>query len=92
MLLGFRLVPSGGGGGVGGVFTSWSIGTKNPILKFFSSETERRTALTFGFYHLLVDLYQVCSYDAGGVKTGPATGVTSWNIGTKKTNFKILLL
>ena len=39
--------------------------------------------------HLLVDLYEVCSYDAPGVKTGPATGVTSWNIGTKKENFKL---
>ena len=31
-----------------------------------------------------MDLYQVSSYDAPGVKTGPASGVTSWNIGTKK--------
>ena len=38
-----------------------------------------------------MDLYQVCSYDAPGVKTGPVPGVTSWNIGTKKENFKILL-
>ena len=27
--------------------------------------------------HLLVDLYQDCSYDAPGVKTGLAPGVTS---------------
>ena len=57
--------------------------------------------------HLLVDMYQDCSYDAPGVKTGLALGVTSsehrmkkrklqnsqvQNIGTKKENFKILLL
>ena len=28
-------------------------------------------------YHFLVDLYQDCSYDVPGVKTGPAPGVTS---------------
>ena len=33
----------------------------------------------------------VCSCDAPGVKTGPALGVTIWNKGTKKENFKILL-
>ena len=27
--------------------------------------------------HLLVDVYQDCSYDAPKVKTGPAPGVTS---------------
>ena len=38
--------------------------------------------------HLLV----VCSYDAPGVKTGPAPWVTSLKTGTKKENFKILFL
>ena len=28
-------------------------------------------------YNLLVDFYQDCSYDAPGVKLGPAPGVTS---------------
>ena len=51
-----------------------------------SSPLNWRTALTFGVKHLLADLYHVCSYDARGVKTGPALGVTSWNIETKKTN------
>ena len=31
----------------------------------------------------------VCSYDAPGVKTGPALGVTSLNIGTKKETSKL---
>ena len=40
-----------------------------------------------------MDLYQLCSYDAPGVKTGPAPGVTSLkHIATKKENFKNLLL
>ena len=39
-----------------------------------------------------MDLYQGCSYDAPGVKLGPAPGSQVWNIGTKKENFKILLL
>ena len=59
--------------------------------KFFFENGSRR-ALIFGMQHHLVDLYQVCLYDALGVKTGPAPGVTSLNIGTKKANFKILLL
>ena len=46
-------------------------------LKIFFSETRRHRALIFGMYHLLVDLCQDCSYDAPGVKTGPASGVTS---------------
>ena len=46
-------------------------------LKIFFSETRRRRDLIFGMWHLLVDLYQVCSNDAPGVKTGPAAGVTS---------------
>ena len=43
-------------------------------------------------WHLLVDLYQVCSNNAHGVKTCPAPRVTSLSIGTKKENFKNLLL
>ena len=45
-------------------------------LKIFS-ETRRHRALIFGMKHLLVDLYQDCSYDAPGVRTGLAPGVTS---------------
>ena len=30
-----------------------------------------------------MDLYEVCSYDAPGVKTSPAPGVKSRNIGTE---------
>ena len=39
-------------------------------------------------WHLPVDLYQVSSYDALGVKTDPFLVVTSWNVGTKKADFK----
>ena len=56
------------------------------------SETGRLRALILGTLHLLVDLYQVCSYDAPGVKTGPAPWGTNLNILTKKENFKILFL
>ena len=31
-------------------------------------------ALIFAMSHFLVDLYQFCSYDAPGVKIGPALG------------------
>ena len=44
--------------------------------KIFFSEIRRLRALMFGMWHLLLDLYQVCSNDAPGVKTGPAPGVT----------------
>ena len=37
-----------------------------------SSQTGRRRALIFGMLRLLVDLYQVFSYDAPEVKTSPA--------------------
>ena len=43
-------------------------------------------------YHLLMYLFQVCSYDAPGTKTCLAPSVTSLNIGTKKKNFRILFL
>ena len=46
-------------------------------LKIFFSETRRCRALILGMEHLLVDFYQGCSYDALGVKTGPASGVTN---------------
>ena len=45
--------------------------------KFFFSETRKCRALIFGMKHFLVDLFQDCSYDAPGVKSGPAPGVTS---------------
>ena len=45
-------------------------------LKIFFSETRRYRALIFGMSHLIVDLYQDCSYDVPGVKTDPAPGVT----------------
>ena len=50
---------------------------KAKSLKIFSSETRKPRASIFGMYHLLVDLYQDCSYDVPGVKTGPVPGVTS---------------
>ena len=46
-------------------------------LKIFFSETRRHRALIFCMKRLLVDLYQDCSFDVPGVKTGPASGVTS---------------
>ena len=49
---------------------------RRKTLKFFFSETRKCRALIFGMKHLLVDLYQDCSYDAPGVKTGLAPGVT----------------
>ena len=60
---------------------------RKKISKFFFCETGRPRALIFGISHLLED--QVCSYDAPDVKTGPAPGVTSWKIGTKKPIFKV---
>ena len=53
-----------------------NIGTRRKTLKFFFSETRKCRALIFGMKHLLVDLYQDCSYDAPGVKTGLTPGVT----------------
>ena len=47
---------------------------RRKILKFFFSKTRKCRALIFGMKHLLVDLYQDCSYDVPGVKTGPALG------------------
>ena len=72
--------------------TSWNITNKESHLKIPLLRKCKVKSFDIWFLHLLVDLYQVCSYDACGVKTGPATGVTSLNIRTKKTNFKILLL
>ena len=40
-------------------------------LKIFFYENRKHTALIFGMFYLLVDLYQDCSYDVPGVKTGP---------------------
>ena len=40
--------------------------------KISKLETGRLRALIFGMEHLLVDLYQVCKYDAPGIKTGIA--------------------
>ena len=73
------------------VVTSWSIGTKKRIFKFFFSETGRPRALIFFMQHLLVDLYQVCSYDAHGVKSGPSLGVTSWNMDQKRPASKYFI-
>ena len=61
------------GGGVGG--TSSKQEQRRKTLKFFFSETRKYRALIFHMKHLLVDLYQDCSYDAPGVKTGLAPGV-----------------
>ena len=67
MLLGSRLAPTRGS----------QVGTWERRIsssKFFSSDTGRYRALIFGFYHILVDLYQVCSYDARGVQNWPHPG------------------
>ena len=61
-------------------------------LKKSFSETGNLKAFIFGMQHLLVDVNQVCSYDAPGVKTGPALWVTSLNIATNKENFRIFFL
>ena len=53
-------------------------------LKIFFSETRKPRALIFNMYHLLVGLYQECSYDIRGVKTGPAPGVTSFKHSNKE--------
>ena len=53
-------------------------------LKIFFLETRWRRALIYGMEHLLVDLYQVCTYDAPRVKTGPALGVTSLKHSSKE--------
>ena len=58
-------------------------GTEKETLKFFFSETRKCRALIFRMKHLLVDLYQDCSYDAPGVKTGLAPGVTILKHGNK---------
>ena len=69
--------PAPGGGGVGGVcVTSSKQEQRRKTLKLFFSETRKCRALIFGMKHLLVDLYQDCSYDAPEVKTGLAPGVT----------------
>ena len=59
--------------GRGGV-TNWNIGKRSQSSKFFFSETGRRRALIFGMQHLLVDLYQVCTYDAPRFKNWPSSG------------------
>ena len=67
---GVKTGPAPGGGGGSQVL---NIGTKKENF----SENRKCRALIFGMKHLLVDLYQDCSYDAPGVKTGLAPGVTS---------------
>ena len=64
-------------GGVGGWWGHKHRNKKRKTLKFFFSETRKCRALIFGMKHLLVDLYQDCSYDAPGVRTGLALRVTS---------------
>ena len=68
-----KLAPPRGGGG-------HKLETKEQrrkTLKFFFSETRKCRALIYGMMHLRVDVYQDFSYDAPGVKTGLALGVTS---------------
>ena len=72
MPLGSKLAPPQGGGS-----QVRNIEQRRKALKFFFSETRKCRALIFGMKHLLVDLYQDCSYDAPGDKTGLARGVTS---------------
>ena len=74
--------------------TSSKHRNKKENLKFFS-ETRKCRGVIFGMKHLLVDLYQDCSYDAPGVKTGLAPGVTSskhWNKDGKLQNSSFLKL
>ena len=40
--------------------------------KIFLSETRKPRLLIFVMWHHLMDLYQVCSNNAPGVKNGPA--------------------
>ena len=72
-------VKTGPARGWGGVCVSQvrDIGTKKENFKILLSETRKCRVLIFGMKHLLVDFYQDCSFDAPGVKTGPARGVTS---------------
>ena len=44
--------------------------------KILVSETTRPRALILGMWHQLVDLFQICSNDAPGIKNGPILGVT----------------
>ena len=44
--------------------------------KIFFSETTRPRAMIFGMLHHLVDLYQVCSNYATGVKKWASLGIT----------------
>ena len=46
------------------------------LKKIFLSEITRPRALIFDMLHHLVDLYQVCSNYAPGIKNDPAPGVT----------------
>ena len=66
-----------GGGGEGGSHKFETLEQRRKTLKFFFSETRKCRALIFSMKHLLMDLCQDCSYDALGVKTGLAPGVTS---------------
>ena len=76
-----------------GIFKNLLVPNCKDIRYEASSSGPLPSAFIFGTYHLLLDLYQVCSYDALGAKTVPAPGgVKSWNKGTMKPIFKILLL
>ena len=86
------MMPLGVKPGYAPKVTSWSMEQRSSSSKFFFSETERGIALIFSMQHLLVNLFQVYSYDAPRVKIGPTPGVTSLNIGSKMAKFKILLL
>ena len=82
MPLGSKLAPPRGWGIGGGWGWGWghkfeTYEQRRKTLKFFFSETRKCRALIFGMKHLLVDLYQDFSYDAPGVQTGLAWGVTS---------------
>ena len=68
--------------------TSLKQEQKRKTLKLFFSETRWCRALIFGMKHLLVVFYQDSSYDAPGVKTGPAPGVTSLKQEQKRKTLK----
>ena len=68
---------------------SWNVRTEKKISKFFFSETARPIALMLGVYKISSWIStKFVSYDAPAVKTGPAPGVTIWNIGTKKAHLQ----
>ena len=86
MLLGSRFDPPRGGG--------HNLEHRNKENQLQNSSSLKPEGIELRFFTLCICLWTfiIYSYDSFGVKTDPTPGVTSWNIGTKKTNFKILFL